>query len=236
MADNSFTKKLKLGIDGVAEKIKVSEKELIKFGANELNKELGRFKKEFESIFVDIVDNFKVSITDAVKELNNMLGMSKLSNRETRNLAFNYGFNASQAYGWQNAMDMLGFNDEEDLFYANTQELKQFREAFNKYSDYYTKLYDDGFFSKMQEYQFEMQDFKKEMQMQVIDFIIDNKDIIIAGMEGILKLTDITLKGFEAVLNFFGRSASSLASSDIVNNYDKSIKSTSLNVNNNFCC
>lgn len=204
--------------------------------------EIGKdFAKQFTtgitSVFSGIAKDFSSTITDSfkngIKELQDMLDYSKLSNATTRDLAFSYGFSSSEAYGYSKAMDMLGFNSEEDLFYANQQEMQQFREAFEKYSDYYTKLYDDGFFAKMQEYQFEMQDFKQEMSLQVASFFMDNKELIKSGLTAMLKISEVVLKIASYLLGTSSYQAATVA--DVISQYNQTTnKNINTNINNTF--
>lgn len=183
----------------------------------------------------DTIDTMKSFFSDAIDEMKNMLEYSQLSSSRTRELAFGYGLSSSEAYGWDTAMKMLGFSSEEDLFYANAQELSQFRKAFEKYSSYYTELYNSGFFETMQQYQFEMQDFKLQMQQDLIRFFVDNKDSITSAMKGILTITEWVVKGFSW---FMGDSSSKVASTaDVVSQYittNQASSNANLNVTNNF--
>lgn len=192
-------------------------------------------KNDAVNLVGSIVNSIKQLFKDAINEMSEMLDYSQLSSAHTRELAFGYGFSSSEAYGWDKAMSMLGFQSEEDLFYANTQELQQFREAFEKYSNYYNELYDSGFFEQLQEYQFEMQDFKNEVQMQIVQFFMDNKDTIMAAMRAILTIADSLLKFISL---FTGTSSNYAAStSDIINQYtttNSPSNTATLNVTNTF--
>ena len=162
-----------------------------------------------------------------------------MSNANTRESALQYGFSSSEAYGFEKAKSLLGFDSEEDLFYANTQELQQFRQASEKYSNYYTNLYDSGFFKQLQEYQYEMKDFKQELQMQVIRFFMDNKDTIKSGMQAIMDVAKILMNIFTWLVNVFGGhlGTEGMSSTDIVNQYSNSsnqTNNTNVNVSNTF--
>lgn len=178
-------------------------------------------------------------VNDALNELDNMLQYSQFSSSRTRELAFGYGFSSSEAFAYERALEAVGLTSMEDLMYANTQEQKQFREAFTKYSEKYDELYDSGFFEKMQEYQFEMQDFKFEMQQEIIEFFINNKDIIMTVMTSVIEMSEAVLTGFAWLIDFFDRSGArsssdrAAATSDIISQYSTS-KSTNVNIDNTF--
>lgn len=178
-----------------------------------------------------ITDAFK----DAISEMKEMLEFSQLSNKRTRDLAFGYGFSSAEAYGWTQALEMVGLESEEDLFYANQQELAQFREAFEKYSNKYSELYDAGFFEQMQEYQYEMADFKQELTVEVVDFFMNNKELIKTGMKGMMIAAEVLLKIFGWLVSAFGTTNDALTTSEVISQYSE-VKNTSTNVsvNNNF--
>lgn len=206
-------------------------------GFNEVVKQLKNLAKGgLRDVLLTLFSQIKSFISDSISELSNMLNMSQLSSAYSRDLAFTYGFSPSQAYGWTKALEAVGLTSEQDLFYANTQELKQFREAFEKYSNYYNKLYDSGFFEKLQDYQFEMQDFKNEMQMQIVEFFIDNKDTIKQGLQAIMTIADWVVKAFSWWMGNKSSSDAVATSSDIVNQYINQNKSSSaqVSVNNTF--
>lgn len=214
------------------------------------------FKKDLKDhkLFEDTFKNLKQYFTDYIKyaaldfgkaivnafknaweEMSNMLQYSKLSDANTRNLAFTYGFSGSQAYGWDKAMKQLGFSDEEDLMYANAQELQQFRAAFEKYSSYYDDLAESGYFEQLQEYNVEMEDFKMEMQQSIIAFFIENKDLIMSSMKGVLEIAQFLLKSTSWL--FGGNSSDRVAgTTDIISQYNTTSTSSnaSLSVTNNF--
>lgn len=186
-----------------------------------------------------IADTITTAITDAFKaatsEMKEMLEFSQLSSKRTRDLAFGYGFSSAEAYGWTQALEMTGLESEEDLFYANQQELAQFREAFEKYSNKYSELYDAGFFKQMQEYQYEMADFRQELTVEVVEFFMNNKELIKTGMKGMITAAEVLLKIFGWLVSAFGTTNNALSSSEIVSQYSE-VKNTSTNVsvNNNF--
>lgn len=193
------------------------------------------FRNASKEVARNIGDAITSAFKDAWKELDNILQYSQLSSSHTRELAFGYGFSSSEAYAWDKALKAVGLTGEEDLFYANQQELAQFREAFEKYSNKYDELYDSGFFDKMQEYQFEMADFKNEMQLEIVEFFMNNKELIKAGMEGMMTAAEILLKMFSWLVSAFGTTNDALSTSDVISQYSEvSNKSNNVSVSNNF--
>lgn len=242
---DSVGKATTAGIEDSLDDIEKKEKKII----DDFKKDL-KDHKLFEDTFKNLKQYFKdyikyaaldfgKAIVNAFKnaweEMSNMLQYSKLSDANTRNLAFTYGFSGSQAYGWDKAMKQLGFSDEEDLMYANAQELQQFRAAFEKYSSYYDDLAESGYFEQLQEYNVEMEDFKMEMQQSIIAFFIENKDLIMSAMKGVLEIAQFLLKSTSWL--FGGNSSDRVAgTTDIISQYNTTSTSSnaSLSVTNNF--
>lgn len=209
------------------------DKESLKKVGEELNKNL------FKPTFDWALDKFKSIVTGALDDMKDMLEYSQLSNAHTRELAFGYGFSSSQAFGYDKALQAVGLSSMDDLMYANPQERQQFFEAFEKYSNKYDELYDSGFFEQMQEYQYEMEDFKFEMQMNIVEFFMQNKDTMIDMMEFAIDAAEVIISGFSWLINFLERghhqssSERAAAVSDVINSYSTS-KSTNVSIDNTF--
>ena len=185
-----------------------------------------------KAIGLAFLAGLKNVFTDAIDGMKDALEFSQLSNSQTRELMFSYGLNNAQAYGLTQAQQLVGVNSFEDMMYMNAQEREQFIEAFQKYTEKYDELYESGFFEDMQDFQYEMKDFKLEMQHDVMKFFVENKDLIKAGMKAIIQIAEWILKFFGSIVDAFssgGRSDSerSAAVSDIISNY------TNTNTTNN---
>ena len=232
MSLTEFTKKIVLDF---------TDKGTLKKLADDFKNDVGKgLINTFKTAGKILADNISSSITSAFKsaitEMKSMLEFSQLSNKDTRDLAFQYGFSANEAYGYTKALDLVGLKDMEDLYYANEQELRQFRDAFEKYSNKYAELYDSGFFETMQEYQYEMEDFKLEMQTEIIKFFMDNKDTIKAGMIAIMEIAKTLLNILSWVVKLAGGSSDRvLSDSEILNQYNQTTnRNNSVSINNNF--
>lgn len=193
------------------------------------------FRNASQEVAKNIGNAITSAFTNAWKELSNILNFSQLSSSKTRELAFGYGFGPGEAYAWEKALGAVGLKNEEDLFYANQQELAQFREAFEKYSNKYDELYDSGFFETMQEYQFEMADFKNEMQLEIVEFFMNNKELIKSGMKAVMTMAEVLLEMFGWLVRAFGNTNEALSTSDVISQYSEvKNNSNSVSVNNNF--
>lgn len=175
--------------------------------ANAVNKLSGIVKSGFDSVLT--------SFKEAWTELRTLIGYSKLSNKETREQMFTYGFTFAENYAFDKTMNLLGLSDIEDVWYMNNQEQQKFREKFAEYTDRYNQLYDQGFFEEMQEYDWEMEEFKEDLKYSFMQWFVDNRDVIKSGMEAIMTIAKFFLK---IVGWIFGSSTETVKSSEISNN------------------
>lgn len=190
--------------------------------------------KELKGVLTDALDGLKGVLVDAWDELKNILSFSRLSNQQTRDLMFTYGFDSSQAYGFDKATDIMGIQSEEDLMYMTSEQSERFRELMSDYTEKYSKLYDTGFFNTLEEFQYEMAEFKDEMTMEVVQFFMDNKDTIKQGMLAIMKLADFTIESLGWLVNFFGGRSTISASARAQNTTQIIDNARSVNINNTF--
>lgn len=190
---------------------------------------------KLQQVLNKALEGLKKIFTDSLDEFNSIIGYSKLSNARTRELAFGYGLSGSQAYGFDKALELLGLS-ESDLPFMSAQEQAKFTEYFNKYTEKYNKLYDSGFFEDYIEYQYEMADFRQELQTEVIQFFMDNKDVIRDGMLAIMQLAKFTIQALGwLVQNFTGRaSTDSERSAKTMSILDAASKTANVTIDQSF--
>lgn len=204
---------------------------------------IGNLKSQFLNKISGLAQSFLQSIDnlfkDAWSELGTMLQSSLLSNANTRENAFNYGFSASESYGFDKAKQMLGIQSEEDLWYMNDTQRNKFQEIMTKYSEKYEKLYDSGFFDKYLEFQIEMEEFKLDMQMEIIEFFMENKNTIKKFLELMMDGMEFLVNALSWLMDFFGGSEQTsdeekLANiNDIIAGYTQNNTQVTQSFNNN---
>ena len=240
---DSMFKEIVLGIKTKEEDVEKTESKLRQFtdGFSKYFKE--SFSKSAENAGVNlaeslmknlkkVADFFKNTIKDSWYELQDMVSSSYLTNPITRQNAFTYGLSAGESYGFEQAKSMMGIS-EEDLMYMESHQAQKFQEIMSKYSEKYNELYDSGFFEQMMDYQIEMQEFQQDIKLEVVKWIVDNKDLIKAGMEAIMKLTDFTIRALGWLVNNFGGGNLTSYSDSRVNN-SNIITNNNINVDNTF--
>lgn len=175
---------------------------------------------------------------DAWAELGNMIDASLLSNADTRETALTYGLSAAEGYGFNQAKSLMGLRSEEDLMWMTDSQREKFFEMMEKYTDKYNELYDSGMWEEMLDFKYEWAEFKQDFLMQIIGLIMDNKDLIINTMEGLLNFTNFAMEALGWIVNHFGGGASSesdraRAVADILN-YDNRSNITTVNMDNTY--
>lgn len=211
MALDEYVKKLKIVVDS---------KELAKFKT--LSTQL------FDNISNKFTDTIKKFFQDILAESKKLLDeMSSYDiansykvNSYARQLALQYGLSSSEAFAFNKVKNELGISSEEDLVMMNENQREKFAERIAYWNDKYQELSDSEYFETLQKFQLEMEEFKTEMELDVIKFFMDNKDTIKNFMSFAIDFMKETLLLIGQVLNFLGYDQSQkLNASDIVQNY-----------------
>ena len=123
-------------------------------------------------------DELKDIFTDAWDELSDVLDYSRLSNRNIREQAFEFGFTPAQNYAYSQTMEMMGLSSFDDLYYLTETQWDKFNEKFNEYSTRYQQLYDRGFFEDLEDFNWEMKEWREDIQYEFMEFFMNNKETI----------------------------------------------------------
>ena len=213
-------------------------------GTGELFENASRlFSGDFDSlndILTSALESLGSLLASVFDELENILNFSQLSDADTRDLMMRYGFSNSEAYGYTKAMSALGFKSEEDLMYANQQELELFRKSFEKYSGKYNELYNSGMFNSMQEFNTQMEEFEEDVKLEVVDFFMNNQDTIRAAMKGIISLAEFAITALGKIVQWLNPDARTSDSqkaantASIISNYSNINSGTNVSIDNTF--
>ena len=185
------------------------------------DKATSKFKEGLKSVLDLEWNSLKDVLDDSLDKLDELVNTSFLTSSKTRANAFAYGMSASQSYGFEIAKQFLGISSEEDLMYMNSFQSRKFQEIMTKYSEKYSKLYDEGFFEKQLEFQIARQEFQEDVELEVAQLFIDHKEEIIGAMEAIMKILDF-------IGNFMNGISNHQSVSDIINNVNNSAKNVNV--------
>lgn len=183
----------------------------------------------------DVVDKgveyLKKSFEDAFNNLNELLSYSLLTNDNTYEL-WQKGLTGTQAYGYQMANEFIGIGDLiEDGWRMSDAQRDKWLEIYNKQQEKYTRLYDSGYFEKLQEYQWEMKEFQQDVEFEFMSIIMANKDTIMHFFEFGIDFMEWAIKAIgnvERALTLRERTEweRSSATSDIISKYTSQTQRT----------
>lgn len=207
------------------------------------DKFIGNIKSQIlaktEQLGVQFLQGIANVFEDAWGEFKSIMQSSFMTNRTTRENMFAYGMSAAESYGFEQAKSMLGIQSEEDLWYMNQQQREQFQQIMTTYAEKYNELADSGFFETMLDYEIEMQEFKKDVQLSIVEFIMGNKETIKTFMKLSIQFLKTIMEGVNWLVDKFTdrrttdeEKAANIDS--ILNSYVQNNRSMTFRQTNNF--
>ena len=152
---------------------------------NEIKKISAKFLKEFQKV-QDLVD------------------YSRLSNQAVREQAFEFGFSPAENYAYTQAMDVMGLSSFEDLYFLTEKQWTRFNNNFEKFQERYTKLYDEGFFDAVEDFNYQMAEWEEDLKYTFLQVVVDNKEDVMDLLDLVENILETTVK---MTSWFFGESA-----------------------------
>ena len=152
---------------------------------NEIKKISAKFLKEFQKV-QDLVD------------------YSRLSNPAVREQAFEFGFSPAENYAYTQTMDVMGLSSFEDLYFLTEKQWTRFNNNFEKFQERYTKLYDEGFFDAVEDFNYQMAEWEEDLKYTFLQFVVDNKEDVMDLLDLVENILETTVK---MTSWFFGESA-----------------------------
>lgn len=234
--DEVDTAKLKELSKAIEETVNgLEEIEVSKFAKN-FNKML----KEFgEDILDSIGDFFKDVIQGSLRRFEQMasydISNSIMFNQEAFNQAMRYGISdPAQNYALTQAMQRHGISDETGLMMMSEPLRKAFQESMDYYYHRYQELADKDAFMQFQKFQLEWDIFKADLEFSMIDFFMQNKELIKSAMIKGIDFMEKVLVLLDRILATSLRSEyeKDAARSEIIGGYSLTNNSTSVNINN----
>ena len=169
-------------------------------------KEVGRTFEKISGLSLDIKENFR-NITDrSAQMLNPYTGAASFSanslvvNAAARRTRLSYGMSSSQAWGFNQASTMFGVSGPEDLLYMTGTQRFAFTQYMQRQEQMFARLERSGVLESIQEMQLDFKLFKQELAMQFLEWVAQNKDLII----GVMKLALTFMKGVLTLLAKIG--------------------------------
>lgn len=152
----------------------------------------------------------KEIVDDSVDELHNVIDYSRLSNKDVREQAFEFGFSPAENYAYSKAMDVMGLSGFEDLYFLTEKQWKRFNDNFEKFSERYSNLYDEGFFESVEDYNYRLAEWEEEMKYEFLEFFVDNKELIMGSLDVLTELLGYVTAATRWLLKTFGGTSQDL--------------------------
>lgn len=196
--------------------------------------------QQLKKLFDSFIEGIKNTFDNALDEMDSILSYSQLTDSQIREQAFSYGFNPAQNYAYSKTAELLGISSFEDLAFMNNQQRQKFYEKFNEYNEQYTSLFDSGYFEEMQEFKWEMAEFKEDMTYDFMHWMMDNRDTLMNFMSVIASAAETTVEALGWIVDYFGNrserstSSRSATTADIIRNNSVSNKNTNVKIDNTF--
>lgn len=182
-------------------------------------------------VLLDAINNLKALFEDAWNDLKNVINSSIENsgrfNATTSSLYAQYGITGENAYALQGALKETGYGDIDTLLnnpWTLTPEIQEnLKDWFELYKEQYksSKELSDAY----QEFEIEFQKAQMEIKNSLIDFIVENKDLIIGALNAILNI----MNGINEIIEFVGGRGESErrdAAYDIISSSGNTISST----------
>lgn len=187
----------------------------------------------------DLVQDFLKDVKKEFKEMASYsLSTSLTINTEARDRALMYGLSNAQNYAFSKVSDEMDFSSIEDITLFTPAQRERFADRIGYYTSKYEELANRDFFTSYEQYNAAMRDFREELKMSVIQFIVDNKETIMSVMKFLMEALKFIMNAITAITNKLriGQSESQTKGivSDIINNYANSSNTTTVKVDNSF--
>ena len=173
-----------LGIRGQQREAKKNQKSLKDLTKESFKNLTTGIKDKLKTSFNDFIKGFNEKLKDtfekAIKDYKEVasysLSTSLKMNQKAREQALMYGLSDAQNYALTKAMDEIGANTVEDLYWMTPAQQERFSERIGYWTGQYNSLADKDAFKTLEELQAELNDIKTDFQMEVVQFISNNKE------------------------------------------------------------
>ena len=137
---------------------------------------------------------FKEIADDSVDELHNVVDYSRLSNKDVREQAFEFGFSPAENYAYSKAMDVMGLSSFEDLYFLTEKQWKRFNDNFEKFEERYSNLYDEGFFESVEDFNYQLAECEEDLKYTFLQYVVDNKEDFMDLLDLVENILETTVK------------------------------------------
>ena len=115
-------------------------------------------------------------VIQVLEKVQDVVDYSRLSNQAVREQAFEFGFSPAENYAYTQTMDVMGLSSFEDLYFLTENQWTRFNNNFEEFQERYTKLYDEGFFDAVEDFNYQIAEWEEEMKYEFLQFLVNNKE------------------------------------------------------------
>lgn len=174
---------------------------------NNLSNKILGISLSIKDAWGDILDRTSKMVTEMATFAT---GSSLITNSQARTTQMKYGLSDAQTYAFTQTKALLKIDGDEDLMYMNASQRQVFTEYMQKYSGWYEQLMSSGALQDIQKMQLEFAMFKQEVAVELLQFVADNKDTLLAAAKGIMSILEWVMKiGTNLLGGIFGSGNSS---------------------------
>lgn len=153
--------------------------------------------KLFSKVATKTVNEIKKISAKFLKELQkvqDLVDYSRLSNQAVREQAFEFGFSPAENYAYTQTMDVMGLSSFEDLYFLTEKQWARFNNNFEKFQERYTRLYDEGFFDAVEDFNYQMAEWEEDLKYTFLQFVVDNKEDVMDLLDLVENILETTVK------------------------------------------
>ena len=153
--------------------------------------------KLFSKVATKTVNEIKKISAKFLKELEkvqDLVDYSRLSNQAVREQAFEFGFSPAENYAYTQAMDVMGLSSFEDLYFLTEKQWTRFNNNFEKFQERYIRLYDEGFFDAVEDFNYQMAEWEEDLKYTFLQFVVDNKEDVMDLLDLVESILETTVK------------------------------------------
>lgn len=164
---------------------------------------------------------------------------SLITNTGAREQQMKYGLTSSQNYAFTQAKSMLNIQSDEDLMYMNREQRERFLKYMERYSQWYDKMDSSGVLGNIQEMQLEFQELKQEIAMEFLQWVAENKEVIMTCIRGIFNFIKVIANIVTSIIKILswgtyrGEEVADKSDTHESNTTNNNQKNTTINVNAN---
>ena len=140
-------------------------------------------------------------------------------NTSSLSTSMRYGLSGGETYAYEKAIKAVGANSMEELaMYGNENQFNYFKDRLDYYTKWYEEAEDSGMFKTFQEFDIFLEEYKTELMMDMVKWMVDNKDTIKNALNLLVDIAKGVLTVLGSIFEFFNGSTRQSNANEIISN------------------